>query len=251
MYSFPQISLLITHFNRAKSLENLLRKFGALSCSFGEIIVSDDGSDYENLKYIERLMSDYKFRLVTSSQNMGLGHNLNKGQDTVGKQYTLYVQEDFEPTEEFPSRLESAFSFMEADTKLDLVRFYAYFPFPYLNHFDEHFSRMEIKPYGSNYNKIYCYSDHPHLRRSTFLEKFGRYSEGLKGDRTEYNMCLSFIKKKGQALFYNEFQTLFFQKNSVDEPSTMKRAAWRRSSNVLISIVRHIYRQVKYNLDLR
>ena len=54
--------------------------------------------------------------------------------------------------------------------------------------------------------KIYQYSDHPHLRKSSFLTKFGRYQEGIKGDKTEYNMCVSFIKNKGKGLFFNEFR---------------------------------------------
>ena len=40
---------------------------------------------------------------------------------------------------------------------------------------------MKFKIWYPGYKKFYAYSDHPHLRRSNFLEKFGRYSENTKG----------------------------------------------------------------------
>ena len=109
---------------------------------------------------------------------------------------------------------------------------------------------MLVKPWFTNYKKIYYYSDHPHLRRSSFFERFGRYEEGLKGDKTEYKMCVSFIKNKGKGLFYDDYKALFKQENSSEEPSTMTRSNWTQSENLLITLVRNIYRQVKYNFDL-
>src|SRR5690606_10476968 len=107
--------------------------------------------------------------------------------------------------------------------------------------FDEDFREMRVPLTGMRYTKIYAYSDHPHLRRSNFLTKFGRYAEGLKGDRTEYRMCISFIQQKGKGLFYSDFQGLFTQMNSLSEPSTMHRVAWRQSKNPFISVVRTFY----------
>src|SRR5690606_6352299 len=109
---------------------------------------------------------------------------------------------------------------------------------------------MYIKPFALKYHKIYRYADTPHLRRSTFLEKFGRYEEGLTGDRTEYKMCISFIQNRGKGLFYNECQSLFIHENSSDEPSTMVRISWKHSNNFFVRILRNIYRQIKYNSDI-
>src|SRR5690606_22146434 len=97
----------------------------------------------------------------------GLGNNINKGQDAIVTPYTLYIQEDFVPAEIFPKRLKEALEFMELDEELDIVRFYAYFPYPYLKNIDDTFSAMYMKRFGKDYNKIYYYSDHPHLRRSS------------------------------------------------------------------------------------
>jgi len=252
---FNNVSLLITHYNRSRSLERLLKTFSNQHIHFGEIIVSDDGSKQEHLDLIHYLQQQYHFRLVTTPVNKGLGNNINKGQAAVTKEYTLYVQEDFEPTEIFAQHFTNALEMMEERKDFDIVRFYAYFRYPYLRPYKKGFSEMVFKkwPWYSNHLKFYYYSDHPHLRRSNFLEKFGRYPEGIKGDETEYRMALSFIKKKGKGLFYNDFTQLFYQKNSATEPSTMIRSNWRQKRNPFILLLRAFYlkgKLIKSSIDL-
>ncbi|RYE23180.1 MAG: glycosyltransferase [Sphingobacteriaceae bacterium] len=249
-HHFPQVTLLITHYNRTGSLHRLLKAFQNQQCTFGDIVVSDDGSLPVNLEHLKRLQQEFNFKLITSAQNKGLGNNINKGQDAVKTPYTLYIQEDFEPDASFSTHFFDALEFLDADITLDMVRFYAYLKYPYLKNYQKGFSQMLIKPWYTNYKKIYYYSDHPHVRRSSFFTKFGRYAEGLKGDRTEYKMCLSFIKNKGKALFYNDFKALFNQINPVDEPSTMTRSSLTNNNNPVISVIRYFYRQVKYNFEL-
>jgi glycosyltransferase involved in cell wall biosynthesis len=247
---FPGVTLLVTHYNRSSSLERLLASFERLDCRFDDIVISDDGSTEEQLNSLRELKERYSFNLVTTSVNKGLAHNINKGQEAVETPYTLYVQEDFVPSESFPAHFLDALSIMQERKDLDIVRFYAYSAYPYLKPYKKGFSEMMIKPWYLNYRKIYYYSDHPHLRRSDFLKKFGRYAEGIKGDRTEYRMCLSFIQNNGKGLFYDDFKSLFTQVNSEDEPSTMKRRSWTTSKNPLISLFRYGYRQIRYNYDL-
>lgn len=249
-YHFPQVTLLVTHYNRSKSLENLLNTFEKQQCFFGEIVVSDDGSMPVHLDAVKKLQSKFNFKLITSTQNKGLGNNINKGQDAVTKPYTLYVQEDFEPDASFTTHFFDAMQMLEEEPELDLMRFYAYQKYPYLKPYKKGFSRMSIKPWFANYKKIYYYSDHPHVRRSSFFNKFGRYQEGLKGDKTEYKMCVSFIKNKGTGLFYDDYKALFSQVNPPDEPSTMSRSNWTKSENFFIAFIRDVYRQLKYNFDL-
>lgn len=247
---FEDVTLLITHYNRSSSLERLLKSYRNLECSFGDIVVSDDGSKTEHLSRLNELKKEYDFTLVTSSQNRGLGNNINKGQDAVKTAYTLYVQEDFEPANDFAKHFKDALNILEDRKEFDIVRFYSYLRYPYLRPYKDGFSEMLITPFSLDYKKIYYYSDHPHLRRSTFFEKFGRYAEGLKGDKTEYLMCVSFIRNKGRGLFFDNYKELFYQKNSESEPSTMTRSSWTQSSNFIIALVRDIYRQIKYNYDL-
>lgn len=249
-YQFKDVSLLITHYNRSESLENLLNAFKSLNCQFQETIVSDDGSTDIHLNRIKDLQQIFDFKLVTSAKNQGLGNNLNKGQAAVTSGLTLYIQEDFIPTAKFPEKFQKALNIFNTQKDLDIIRFYAYVKYPYLEDYKYGFSIMHIKPWHADYQKIYYYSDHPHLRRSNFNQKFGKYAEGIKGDRTEYQMCLSFIQKKGKGLFYNDFQSLFEQKNSEAEPSTMTRTNLTQSRNPFITALRYVYRQVKYNYDI-
>lgn len=250
MHSFKGITLLVTHYNRSSSLERLLQSFKDLNCRFEAIVVSDDGSKPEHLNRLKELQNIYSFNLVTTPVNKGLGNNINKGQDAVTTPYTLYVQEDFVPKELFPEKLSNALVFLEERNDFDLVRFYAYFKYPYLKPYKNGFSEMIFKIWYLGYKKFYYYSDHPHLRRSSFFERFGRYPEGLKVEVTEYKMMMSVLKHKGKALFYEDYQGLFDQKNSSAEPSTVKRNFWRESNNPIITFARHTYRHVRFNLDL-
>lgn len=249
LYSFPTVTLLITHYNRTASLERLLESFRQLHCSFGGIVVSDDGSKPENLERLKELQGKYSFKLVTTQVNKGLGNNINKGQSAVTTPYTLYVQEDFVPKAIFPEKLQRSVEFMQYDADLDMVRFYAYFKYPYLKPLSDGFSEMQFRIWYPGYRKFYMYSDHPHLRRSSFFQKFGKYIEGKKGDVTEYRMMMSFLQMHGKALFYDDFKGLFDQKNSTDEPSTMKRNQLRESDNFFVTQLRHAYRHLKFNFD--
>ena len=250
VYDFPGVTLLITHYNRSGSLERLLNRFESLNCRFHEIVVSDDGSNTEQVAYISKLQQRFAFRLIGSETNYGLGHNLNKGQLAVESPLTLYIQEDFVPTSLFPENFQHAVTLMKEDEELDMVRFYGYYAYPYLKPYKFGYSEMLIEPWQLNYKKIYAYSDHPHLRRSSFLQRFGKYAEGIKGDRTEYKMCVSFIQKHGKGLIYDNLTSLFDQVNSDEEPSTMQRSNLTQSKNPLIKIARDLYRQFKYNYDI-
>jgi glycosyltransferase involved in cell wall biosynthesis len=249
-FHFPGVTLLVTHYNRSRSLERLLDRFKTLNCSFENIVVSDDGSKPEHIIYIQSLHNRFDFELVTTPKNKGLGNNINKGQDAVKSPLTLYVQEDFDPTFEFPSKFKAALDIINEREDIDIIRFYAYFKYPYLKPFRDGFSEMQFDLLKPGYKKFYYYSDHPHLRRSNFFEKFGRYAEGEKVEKTEYLMMMSFLRKKGKALFYEDFQSLFVQKNSAEEPSTVRRNFWRENESFFITMARHGYRYVKFNFDV-
>lgn len=247
---YPTVTLLVTHYNRSQSLERLLQAFQKQEIAFGDIVVSDDGSKPEHQDRLKEIAPLYNFRLITTPKNKGLGNNINKGQDAVKTAYTLYVQEDFDPFPGYAERLTDALGIMDERADVDMVRFYAYFKYPYLKPLRKGFSEMIFKIWYPGYKKFHVYSDHPHLRRTTFFEKFGRYAEGIKGDRTEFLMNLSFIKKKGKAIFYEDYKSVFDQINSSDEPSTMTRSDMRQSNNPFIVFARAIYRNVKHTWEV-
>jgi glycosyltransferase involved in cell wall biosynthesis len=248
-YYFKGVTLLITVYNRSRSLERLLISFQSLNCFFEEVVVADDCSQPEHLRKIRALQNKYSFRLITSPVNRGLGNNLNKGQESVTTPYTLYIQEDFVPRDIFPQKLTEALQCMENAPAVDLVRFYAYFRYPCLKPVNSGLSEMVFTPTYLGYQKFYMYSDHPHLRRSNFLQKFGRYTEGVRMDKTEYLMMMSFLHNKGRALYFDDYQGIFDQLNPPEEPSTVKRKAWRTSDNFLVAAVRHVYRHIKFRYD--
>jgi len=251
-HHFENVTLLITHYNRSKSLERLLEHFEKVDCSFNEVVVSDDGSKAEHLTFIENLKSRFQFQLVTTPKNKGLGNNINKGQDMVKSPYTLYVQEDFIPLEGCEIPLKKALSFLDGDKQLDTIRFYSYLEYTHKKPYKDGFSEMIFDHWSGNLDKFPLYSDHPHLRRSNFFEKFGRYSEMKNPEKTEFDMMISFLQNKGRGLLYDNFKSVFDQINTSSEPSTMieERKSWRQSGNVLIAGIRYIYRYVLFNYSL-
>ncbi|GGK56656.1 hypothetical protein GCM10011405_00990 [Rufibacter glacialis] len=245
--NFPDVTLLVTHYNRSGSLERLLAGFRERGCSFGEVVVSDDGSRPEHLSAVRALQGRYPFRLVTTPQNRGLGHNINKGQEAVRTPLTLYVQEDFVPTAAFAPHFLDALEIMRQEGQWDLITFYAYSPYPYLRPYRQGFSEKLYKPWYTNPLKFYYYGDHPHLRRSDFLQKFGRYVEGKNVDETELTMSLSFIKNQGKGLIFNDCFALFDQINTNTEPSTATyRKNWREQQNAFILFLRWGYLKYKF-----
>ncbi|MFZ4520404.1 MAG: glycosyltransferase [Bacteroidales bacterium] len=250
---FGEISLLITHYNRSVSLERLLKSFEERHIRFNEIVVSDDGSQPGHISYLENLKSRYGIRLVLAEKNGGLANNINKGQRAVTSPFTLYVQEDFIPTERFVKTLTDGLKLMKEDPGVDLVRFYAYRKHPYLKPVRDGFSEMRFHFWGLDAYQFNCYSDHPHLRRSSFLNKFGDYVEGIKSDRAEFKMVISFLQHKGKALIHEDYREIFIQENSAAEPSQIARKALRKhlqlSDSFLITAVRAVYRNIKFRLD--
>ena len=245
-FYFPGITLLITHYNRSKSLERLLNRVRDLGCRFDDIVVSDDGSRPEHLEKLNFLKQEYNFQLITSPVNKGFANCINKGQDAVKTPYTLYIQEDFEIADQFPPHLVDALEIMNKNKDIDYIRFWSFYRFPTLKPFGKGFSETIYNPWNLNHLNFFMYSDNPHIRRSNFLEKFGRYQEGIDGNISEHNMSIRYIQKKGKGLFYDDYSTLFEHKNSTDEPSSFNRASWRQSKKPLFVFMRALYLKYKW-----
>jgi len=246
-HHFKNVALLITHYNRSLSLERLLTSFRDLGCHFEEIVVSDDCSSPEHFEKLLELQKEFQYQLIAAEKNSGLGNNINKGQDVVSSKYTLYIQEDFIPQSPLPGKLAEALEIME-QTDFDFIRFYSYFKYPYLKPYKNGFSEMIFKFWYRGWKKYWLYSDHPHLRRSNFLERFGRYDEGIGTDKTENRKALTVVQRKPKALFHEaDFRGLIVQANDL-EGSTVPRVDWRYSNKYpLLVFVRAIYRFLKFS----
>jgi glycosyltransferase involved in cell wall biosynthesis len=249
--SLKDITLLVTHYNRSSSLERLLDSFSHLGFVFGDIVISDDGSRKEHLDKVHLLADKFNARLVTTPVNKGLGNNINKGQDSVVTPYTLYIQEDFVPQSTFLTHLLDGYRIMKDDECWDLISFYAYEKYPYSKPYKLGFSERVFKaaPWFTNNLKFYVYSDHPHLRKSSFLQDIGRYVENRNVDITEMQMSLLFIKRGGRSLMYDDHYALLEQVNSQTEPSTAAhRISWLspNSNPNVFKIVRLVYSKYKF-----
>lgn len=247
-HSFDDLTLLVTHYNRSMSLEKQLNEFSK-QCSFAEIIVSDDCSNSQEIKKVIELQKQYNFRLVRSDSNKGLGNNINKGQKEVKTNFILYVQEDFVPFPEAVNIIYDGLNELQTSPELDIVRLYAYNKFPYLKEYKKGFSEMLFKPIIKGYRQYYYYSDHPHIKRSSFLNKFGPYKEGITPEQTEYRMMINFLKRRGKGIFFNDYKSVFF----IAADSVTKRTSWmhfrRQKTYFLINVIRDSYRYLKFNLD--
>lgn len=220
------VSLLITHFNRSESLLRLLSTLQKYGISFDEIVVSDGGSNPDHLKHVGELKEEFGFTLLTTTVNKGLGNSINVGQDAVKTPYILYIQEDFVPKAAFADALKDGLEIIKNEQQWDIVRFYSFpwSPFPYLKEYKKGFSEMKFSlwPWYMSHIKFFVYSDHPHLKRKTYPEKFGRYLETRNGDVTEMSMCRTFLKKKGRGLYFADCKSLFEHDNPEEEPGLFR-----------------------------
>lgn len=244
------VTLLITHFNRSESLKRLLSALKKHKLTFDEVIVSDGGSKPDHLANVYELQKEFEFTLLTSPFNKGLGNTINQGQDAVKTNYILYIQEDFVPKEAFVNALRDGLEIFEREREWDLVRFYSfpYSPYPYLKPYKKGFCEMEfsLMPWYLSHLKFHIYSDHPHLKRKTYPEKFGRYLEAKNGDVTEMNMCRTFLKKKGRALYFKDYKKLFEHDNPEDEPGLYRPE--KEKTKKLANIAPLYWLYLKYKL---
>lgn len=228
--NLDKVGLLITHYKRPESLRKLLEKFEELEVKFAQIVVSDDGSGEPYESQLESMKKDFNFDLVLTPVNAGLGNNINKGQDQLRTPYTIYVQEDFLPTEKFVEGFLKAQTYMEDDISIDMVKFWCWHSYPYLRGYkdSEDYKLANFKVFAIDPYRFFLYGDPPHLRRSNFFEKFGRYTEGIPAPKTEKAMAMSFLQKGGRALWH-ESRDMFIHENSEDEPSTQNYKGLKQS----------------------
>ncbi len=247
VYYFKGVTLLITHYNRSRSLERLLSSLQRLNCSFEDTVVSDDASRPEEMEQVKKLQATYNFRLVTTPQNKGYGNCINKGQDVITTPYTIYLQEDFVPFDIFPKHFKDALQMMNEDKSIDYARFWAIEDMHIdMKPYGKGFSEMVYKFWNMHHLKFYQFSDTPNIRRNTFAQKFGRYREGVHGDITDYYMAISFLHNKGKGLFFDNYESLFTH-DDVEEGSRIRPLInWRQRRNPLTLFLRFFFLRYKW-----
>lgn len=244
---YKDVTLLITHYNRSRSLERLLSSLDKLQCRFEDIVISDDASKTNEMEQVLRLQKIYNFRLITTPQNRGYGNCINKGQDAITTPYTLYLQEDFVPFDIFPGHFKDALQILNDDKTIDYIRFWAIGDLHInMKPYGKGFSEMIYKFWNMHHRKFYQFSDTPNIKRSNFTQKFGRYREGIHGDLTDYYMAISFLHNKGKGLFFDNYDTLFTH-DDIEEGSRIRPLTnWRQNRNVFIRFIRFFFLRYKW-----
>lgn len=149
--------------------------------------------------------------------------NIEDPRRIFGKKILLEL---FLPTDVFPAGLRAALEIMESRRDVDMVRLFAAVKYPHLKPYKLGFSEMIFRLASPGSGKFFYYSDCPHLRRSNFFKKFGRYAEGVKQVKGEKYMAMAFLQARGLA-FQPDENNLFVHENTEDEPSTQDYSAFR------------------------
>lgn len=189
----PKVSVVFITYNRPEFLLKAITGF-KLNCKYPnlELIVSDDCSEPP----IEEHLKDFPIDIFTKTEiNQGLGANSNNGLRAATGEFILHNQDDFVCISNEPF-IEKSIAIMEKHFEVGLVRLHHLTPFPNkTNHTLSDGTPYSILKFDQPIdmkNRIYIYSDHPHLKRANFHDKCGYFAEGLKVGETEDEFCNRF-----------------------------------------------------------
>lgn len=240
------LSILITHYNRVSALMECVKALREFDFEMPyEIVVSDDGSEPQNIKIIEGLDIDI---LVTAPKNQGLAANINKGIKSCSGDYMLYVQEDFFMGKDFKNVFLEGCHLLK-DDKLDMVRYRANYKF---NHLMPCSDRIFLIPKFSfrNFNiNTFRYSDHPFLTTLNFFEKFGYYLENTSVGygETEYAIRIMNSKARIGITKINYFDAIKGIQSTVYSMPTKPKKGFKKKVWRLARAVRQHLEWILYN----
>jgi len=207
------LSIFITHYNRPNALKKCLQIIHSINWPVSyEVVVSDDGSNNENLKVIENENID---KLLLAKSNQGLAANLNKGIKSCKGDFLLYCQEDAIISQDIDKILLECLEILKRG-KLDMIRLRANYKFPHLIKISENINKIPRFSFKNFNVNTFQYSDNPFITTKTFFEEFGYFLEGTSGPygETEYairilntNAKIGITKKK-YALWQKEVKSV-------------------------------------------
>ncbi len=194
------ISILITHYNRPLELLKCLEAIKKSNLDDYEIVVSDDKSEDENIKKIQKYDID---KLVLSTKNQGLAANINKGIKACEGEYIIYCQEDFLIQQKLKNVLPEFLKILDKN-QVDMIRFTSYFKFNKLIKLSDDISLIPKFSFYNFSQNYYQYSDHPFLVKKKFYNSFGRYLENTSGDYGETEYAIRIFKSKAKIAITTE-----------------------------------------------
>jgi glycosyltransferase involved in cell wall biosynthesis len=115
--STPTVSIALSMYNAAATIDSALRSVLAQSCADWELILLDDGSMDDSVARARRC-ADSRFRVVSDGQRRGLAARLNQAIALARGRYLARMDAD---DIAYPERLERQLAFLEAHRDVDLL----------------------------------------------------------------------------------------------------------------------------------
>ena len=93
-----KISVIVTNWNGLNLLKKYLEKVIVLSPEALEIILADDASEDDSLKYVRELQKKYsKLKIISHKDNRGFGRNTNDAVRKAKGDYVVLLNSDIDP----------------------------------------------------------------------------------------------------------------------------------------------------------
>jgi len=175
----PKISVIIPVYNKENFILRLLRSIQNQSLKDIEIIFSDDNSEDNSVKIIEKYQKeDKRIKLIKHNKNIGTLINRNEGAMSSNGEYLLFIDSDDLLLEGILNKTYH----IAKKNNLDIVQFRAYWGYE----LDDYF---EYDDYGFRHKTSII--TQPELSKLMYYE----YEHENKTFQTEYNLWGKLIKR--------------------------------------------------------
>jgi len=175
----PKISVIIPVYNKENFILRLLRSIQNQSLKDIEIIFSDDNSEDNSVKIIEKYQKeDKRIKLIKHNKNIGTLINRNEGAMSSNGEYLLFIDSDDLLLEGILNKTYH----IAKKNNLDIVQFRAYWGYE----LDDYF---EYDDYGFRHKTSII--TQPELSKLMYYE----YEHENKTLQTEYNLWGKLIKR--------------------------------------------------------
>jgi len=205
MANWPEVTVQICTYNRyddiRKTVEALVENLTYPNLKW---VICDDNSPGTYISRLKRLklFKDLNAKFISTLQNGGWGVNVNNGLRNIPSPYVFFCEDDY--VLEHPLDLRFGVAIMETKPHIGMMRYRGTAGDTVVFHQQE----ADIRPWLPDYHmgggvigretyllldggspSLWLYSNGPHLKRRSFHDFYGYYSEGLKLGQTEEHFC--------------------------------------------------------------
>lgn len=179
-----RICAIIVTWNTDRELEQGL---AALSPQIGEIVIVDNGSDYEHIFILEELSKKFTLTILRNPENLGIAAALNRGVKYAlekGYAWVLTLDDDSEPAQDMVQKMLEAYYSLEK-AKKDKTAIIA-----------PNYTILKGLVYsGDSPRFITTAITSGQLVKTSVFSKAGLYKEDLFIDGVDHEFCLRLLKR--------------------------------------------------------